>query len=1049
MPLILAVALFVCLLPANASGAALVEVLVPGFRVDEIPVRLSNINNLRFSPEGKLTALGYDGRIHLLHDTDGDGLEDKAEPFWEERTLLVPVGMHWTSKGLYVSSNRKISLFPDENGDGRADREEIVATNWPAIGVHSGNVDATAVTVDGEGNVYFGILTENYANPYLLKDGVAHYNLQSRRGTIQKLSAETGELEMIATGVRVPYTLAFNRHGDLFLTDQEGETWCPGGNPLDELNHIVPGKNYGFPPRHPEYLPGLISEPPVVSFGPQHQSTCGLVFNEGRPGRGLFGPTSWQDDAFVTGQSRGKIWRVPLLKTPHGYLGKEILFARLQMLTTDVAISPRGDLYVSCHSGKPDWGTGPKGEGKLFRIKYADSSAPQPAAVWPAGPMELWVAFDRALHEEITSAPKEIEIEFGLTVRPADRLETLKPPYKVVQEQEQIPRGKLQVVGAELTEDRRTLILTTDPHPQSVNYSISIPRVRSADSVGQGTRVDLGYDLAGVAARWMPEGGSKAEWKGSLPHLDSKLNRALTTGSAPHQRLQALVSRRGVLELSARLIPPSRAQYLRLERKEPFSADWEGKRHDSREGEGVNWIEIETGGDGGLLEVRIPTGVAPSLQFHAAYSSEEDREWRPWPVGSVLLPWAPMPPGQPELKATPTELAGGDFERGRRLFFSEQLKCATCHRIRGEGSELGPDLSNLIHRDAGSVLRDIVEPNALINPDHVSYHIELENGSAFTGLVRAQDRDAVRLVDAAAEQKVIPREEIASMEVSAVSLMPSGLLEGRRDSEVRDLLTFLLHAPPERTREETARLVAASGTPAEPGKRLKIVLVANKQDHGPGQHDYPHWQTNFSRFLSDAAGVEVENAWEWPSAEQFAEADVIAFYYWNRSWTPEKFARMDAFFERGGGMLIFHSATISDNFSEELAKRIGLAATPRIKYLHAPMNVKFTATTNHPIAAGFSRLYLLDEPYWPMIGDTNRIKVLATAEQEGKEWPMIWTYEPGKGRVFASIPGHYTWTHEDPLFRVLVLRALAWTAREHPGRFLPLLEQTREGTGTD
>jgi len=45
------------------------------------------------------------------------------------------------------------------------------------------------------------------------------------------------------------------------ITDQEGETWCPNGNPLDELNQIIPGRNYGFPPRHEKWLPNLISEP--------------------------------------------------------------------------------------------------------------------------------------------------------------------------------------------------------------------------------------------------------------------------------------------------------------------------------------------------------------------------------------------------------------------------------------------------------------------------------------------------------------------------------------------------------------------------------------------------------------------------------------------------------------------------------------------------------------------------------------------------------------------------------------------------------------------
>src|SRR5262249_27985456 len=159
------------------------------------------------------------------------------------------------------------------------------------------------------------------------------YDINSPRGTIQKWNHSTKKLETIATGIRVPYTLAFNRVGDLFVTDQEGETWMPNGNPLDELNHIVPGRNYGFPPPHEKWLHDVVSEPPVVAFGPQHQSSCGLVFHEPEqpsktsPGRKLFGPKWWEGDAFVAGESRGKIWRVRLVKTEHGYVGKEYIIA--------------------------------------------------------------------------------------------------------------------------------------------------------------------------------------------------------------------------------------------------------------------------------------------------------------------------------------------------------------------------------------------------------------------------------------------------------------------------------------------------------------------------------------------------------------------------------------------------------------------------------------------------------------------------------------------------------------------------------------------------
>lgn len=52
--------------------------------------------------------------------------------------------------------------------------------------------------------------------------------------------------------------------------------------------------------------------------------------------------------------------------------------------------------------------------------------------------------------------------------------------------------------------------------------------------------------------------------------------------------------------------------------------------------------------------------------------------------------------------------------------------------------------------------------------------------------------------------------------------------------------------------------------------------------------------------------------------------------------------------------------------------------------------------------------------------------MLATAVEEDAEWPMIWTYQPGRGRVWASVMGHYSATLKDPLYRILVLRGIAW-----------------------
>jgi type 1 glutamine amidotransferase len=78
---------------------------------------------------------------------------------------------------------------------------------------------------------------------------------------------------------------------------------------------------------------------------------------------------------------------------------------------------------------------------------------------------------------------------------------------------------------------------------------------------------------------------------------------------------------------------------------------------------------------------------------------------------------------------------------------------------------------------------------------------------------------------------------------------------------------------------------------------------------------------------------------------------------------------------------------------------------------------------------------LYDESYWLLTGNVENVTLLATSEEDGAPQPQVWAYENGAGRVFVSIPGHYSWTFDDPLFRVLLLRGIAWTAGESVDRF--------------
>jgi hypothetical protein len=248
---------------------------------------------------------------------------------------------------------------------------------------------------------------------------------------------------------------------------------------------------------------------------------------------------------------------------------------------------------------------------------------------------------------------------------------------------------------------------------------------------------------------------------------------------------------------------------------------------------------------------------------------------------------------------------------------------------------------------------------------------------------------------------------------------------------------FAAQRPPPKRSAEEVKAALGEPKPLPNPRSVKLTLVASKQDHGPGEHDYPAWQTNWTRLLGKSPAVQVDSAWKWPSAEQFKASDALVFYFWNHDWTEQQYTQFDDFLARGGAVVILHSASIADKKPEDLAQRIGLAFQPgRSKYRHGPLDLKLTGSADHPILRGLPRtIHFVDETYWPMIGELKDVDVLAMADEEGKPWPMIWTRQSGKSRVFVSILGHYAWTYDDPFFRALILRGLAWSLNEPVGRF--------------
>jgi len=130
----------------------------------------------------------------------------------------------------------------------------------------------------------------------------------------------------------------------------------------------------------------------------------------------------------------------------------------------------------------------------------------------------------------------------------------------------------------------------------------------------------------------------------------------------------------------------------------------------------------------------------------------------------------------------------GDAAEGKKLYTQ---MCATCHKLFGEGSTIGPELTGADRKNTAWLLTQIVDPNEFIRPEYVNHNVEMKDDRSLTGLIVEQSDSALTLLDAQNQRTVLNRADVKEITASATSLMPEGLLESLTPEQVRDLFSYL------------------------------------------------------------------------------------------------------------------------------------------------------------------------------------------------------------------------------------------------------------------
>jgi putative membrane-bound dehydrogenase-like protein len=153
---------------------------------------------------------------------------------------------------------------------------------------------------------------------------------------------------------------------------------------------------------------------------------------------------------------------------------------------------------------------------------------------------------------------------------------------------------------------------------------------------------------------------------------------------------------------------------------------------------------------------------------------------------------APQPASDDEWKDAARE--AGAPAAGERLFFHPRgPQCFACHRVRGKGGEVGPDLSRVgrgVERDR--LIDSILQPSRDVAPDFAAWEIITREGDSWVGRILKEETKELTLLGPSNRPVSIPRGDIAVRRPSRVSMMPDGLQRGLTRKEFRDLVAFLL-----------------------------------------------------------------------------------------------------------------------------------------------------------------------------------------------------------------------------------------------------------------
>ncbi|MCA9062250.1 MAG: c-type cytochrome [Planctomycetaceae bacterium] len=606
-------------------------------------------------------------------------------------------------------------------------------------------------------------------------------------GWIANVSPDGKQWELVASGFRNEYDIAFNADGELFTydADMEWDVGSPWYRPT-RVNHVTSGAEFGWRSgtgKWPVWYPDSLGS--IVDIGPG--SPTGITF-----GTGAKFPAKYQKALFINDWSYGVIYAVHMTPKGSTYIAEAERFVSAAPLpATDIVINPIDHAMYFAIGGR-------RTQSGLYRVTYvgSESTAAIDARATEGSDLRglrhrleslhhpgadkavetAWAALghaDRnirfAARTAIEHQPVDTWAARALGVHPnADsRITALLALARCGRPEHQIPllTALRELEGLKLSEEQQLAVLRV----------ISLAFIR------------LGAPSADVAS------DTAAALRNHYPSQSPALNRELCA-------LLVYLNDASVVPKTLDLLKtaPSQEEQIHYALCLRVMKDhWTTAQREQY----FQWFLTSAGLRGG----NSFSGFLKNIREEAiATLSEEDK------VALKEILDARPDAGEPVVEASSfpfvrewkvddlladveAGLTGRDFENGRRMFMA--TACYKCHRFAGTGGIVGPELTSVARRyNARTMLESIIEPSKVISDQYEAMVFLLDSGHQIVGRVVNLNSDRLMVSENMLDPgrlTTIARDEIEESFVARTSMMPNGLVNNLKREDILDLVAYL------------------------------------------------------------------------------------------------------------------------------------------------------------------------------------------------------------------------------------------------------------------